>query len=177
MALINCPECNHEISDTAKSCPNCGYTIRKVINKKTISICCSAAVIVLLVMFIILKCTSFSVVGEWKIDYYISEGGNIQQEHIGEYYGENYQTGNSAFSVEFKRNGTATLHLPTYEGTETTTGECKYEIRDNYIYFHSDEGLKRRFEIKDNKLILIDSIHMLLYSGDDIINNIVMKKK
>ncbi len=27
MALINCPECNKEISDKASSCPNCGYPI------------------------------------------------------------------------------------------------------------------------------------------------------
>ena len=27
MALINCPECKHEVSDKAKSCPNCGYKI------------------------------------------------------------------------------------------------------------------------------------------------------
>lgn len=27
MALINCPECNKEISDKAKSCPNCGCPI------------------------------------------------------------------------------------------------------------------------------------------------------
>lgn len=26
MALIKCPECNHEISEHAVSCPNCGYT-------------------------------------------------------------------------------------------------------------------------------------------------------
>lgn len=25
MALIKCPECGQEISDTAKSCPHCGY--------------------------------------------------------------------------------------------------------------------------------------------------------
>ncbi|MBD5535635.1 MAG: zinc ribbon domain-containing protein [Lachnospiraceae bacterium] len=29
MALINCPECNKEISNTAKTCPNCGYKINK----------------------------------------------------------------------------------------------------------------------------------------------------
>ena len=29
MALINCPECNKEISDTAPSCPNCGYVLKK----------------------------------------------------------------------------------------------------------------------------------------------------
>lgn len=28
MALINCPECNKEISDKAVSCPNCGYPMK-----------------------------------------------------------------------------------------------------------------------------------------------------
>lgn len=26
MALIKCPECNHDVSTEAISCPNCGYT-------------------------------------------------------------------------------------------------------------------------------------------------------
>lgn len=30
MALINCPECNHQVSDKAISCPNCGYPISSV---------------------------------------------------------------------------------------------------------------------------------------------------
>jgi len=29
MALINCPECNHEVSSTTKICPNCGYQLNK----------------------------------------------------------------------------------------------------------------------------------------------------
>ncbi len=29
MALIRCPECNHEISDTVKFCPNCGYVMKQ----------------------------------------------------------------------------------------------------------------------------------------------------
>jgi len=27
MALINCPECGHEVSDTVQQCPHCGYSI------------------------------------------------------------------------------------------------------------------------------------------------------
>ena len=27
MALIHCPECNKEVSNTAKMCPHCGYDI------------------------------------------------------------------------------------------------------------------------------------------------------
>lgn len=27
MALLNCPECNHEVSEYAEKCPNCGYPI------------------------------------------------------------------------------------------------------------------------------------------------------
>lgn len=30
MSLINCPECNKEISDTAKICPNCGKKLKVV---------------------------------------------------------------------------------------------------------------------------------------------------
>ena len=29
MALIKCPECRKEISDTALKCPNCGMNIKK----------------------------------------------------------------------------------------------------------------------------------------------------
>jgi len=29
MALIKCPECKHEISDSASICPNCGYPIKQ----------------------------------------------------------------------------------------------------------------------------------------------------
>ena len=29
MALTNCPECSHEVSDNASKCPNCGFQIRK----------------------------------------------------------------------------------------------------------------------------------------------------
>ena len=29
MALINCPECNHEMSNKATACPNCGYPINE----------------------------------------------------------------------------------------------------------------------------------------------------
>lgn len=30
MALINCPECNKQISDKAPACPHCGYTEAKI---------------------------------------------------------------------------------------------------------------------------------------------------
>lgn len=34
MALINCPECKHSISDKASSCPQCGYPMTQHINEK-----------------------------------------------------------------------------------------------------------------------------------------------
>ena len=30
MAIIKCPECNKEISDTAKTCIHCGYKIKGI---------------------------------------------------------------------------------------------------------------------------------------------------
>ncbi len=29
MALIKCPECNHDVSSTAPTCPHCGYQLKK----------------------------------------------------------------------------------------------------------------------------------------------------
>lgn len=34
MALINCPECESEVSDKAKSCPKCGYPTADIIKNK-----------------------------------------------------------------------------------------------------------------------------------------------
>ncbi len=34
MALINCPECNHQVSTLATSCPNCGAPVDKVDNQE-----------------------------------------------------------------------------------------------------------------------------------------------
>lgn len=34
MALINCPECNREVSDKAEICPNCGFGVAKYIEKQ-----------------------------------------------------------------------------------------------------------------------------------------------
>ncbi len=33
MALIKCPECNKDVSDTAETCPHCGYRLKKVTSK------------------------------------------------------------------------------------------------------------------------------------------------
>lgn len=38
MALINCPECNKEISDRALTCPNCGCPIATVSNSGLVKI-------------------------------------------------------------------------------------------------------------------------------------------
>ena len=34
MALINCPECNNQISDKAKCCPHCGFPIDNISKKE-----------------------------------------------------------------------------------------------------------------------------------------------
>lgn len=51
MALIKCPECQKEISDVAKGCPNCGYSLiskKKKTNKQRIV----GVTIILLLIFI-----------------------------------------------------------------------------------------------------------------------------
>ena len=57
MALMNCPECGKEISDTVKKCPNCGFKIVKNVDKKKkvrlFVIGGVSAVILLLVLYVL----------------------------------------------------------------------------------------------------------------------------
>ena len=52
MALIKCKECNKEISDNAKQCPNCGVTIKK--GNKTLWFLAIGATIVIIIIVIII---------------------------------------------------------------------------------------------------------------------------
>lgn len=35
MALTKCPECHKDVSDTAETCPHCGYRLKRVTPKPT----------------------------------------------------------------------------------------------------------------------------------------------
>lgn len=54
MALINCPECKKEISDTIEQCPHCGYKIKrkKSVNKKLLVILI-AIVAIICVLYVV----------------------------------------------------------------------------------------------------------------------------
>lgn len=61
MAIINCPECNREISDQCNSCPGCGYVIRTQKRQNTLkfterqkTLVAIAGVLLLIVVSVIL---------------------------------------------------------------------------------------------------------------------------
>lgn len=86
MALIKCPECGKEISDAAKSCPNCGYKIRNKINinnKKILIIPVGVIILILCVAFIISSSPASKAIKIVKSDY----GKSINITEI--YYNKN----------------------------------------------------------------------------------------
>lgn len=52
MAIINCPECGKEISDTSKKCINCGYKFKKVKKSSIITI-----ILIIMIIAIIISTT------------------------------------------------------------------------------------------------------------------------
>lgn len=58
MALVNCPECNKEVSDTAITCPHCGYNLSKpsftLPSPKKKKISCFAAFFIILGTIVIM---------------------------------------------------------------------------------------------------------------------------
>ena len=61
MALINCPECGKEISDSTKICPHCGYKLKnKSASKKWII----PVIIISIVVIIALIVTAVALTGK-----------------------------------------------------------------------------------------------------------------
>ena len=61
MALIKCPECEKEISDTVKTCPHCGYKLRK---KAKDNIKTSNKIIIIILIIIILPIVYLLLIGQ-----------------------------------------------------------------------------------------------------------------
>lgn len=139
-------------------------------NKKIITVGSIIGIIVIgVIVFWVTRSNSSSVVGEWVIDSYNTANGNIKQENIGEYYGENYQNANAVFSAVFKDNGTVILNMPVYEGMEPVSKEIPYEIKGSEIYLSAEGESIKGFEIKGDTLIM--------YDIGNIMDEAVLKKK
>ena len=85
MALIKCPECNKEISDTSRSCIHCGYKLKNVcnlnINKKALIII--GIIILMIIMFIIKNNTKEKLPYCYETEYFYKQ---IKDEIHDEYW-------------------------------------------------------------------------------------------
>lgn len=108
MALINCPECGKEISDTAKKCIHCGYALTKNTEKKKKLIIggiliVAIAIIITLVLTLVWnnnKVTEVKLTGDNLEEYFIIDA-SVEDVDIGATSG--------LFSIEY--TGTATLNV------------------------------------------------------------------
>ena len=173
MALITCPECGREVSDRAKTCPNCGFPITKseemdnelqvrdVVlakeeqkpqpqSKKKVRIGLVATLCVVLAMlaFFLLQ-TSGSVVGTWEdtetLDGYIF----IYEFDKDGGFSSSFQEKGSDFLVpggvgQYEIEGDS-LHITMSTGEETTD---KFSVKGNELIF-GNQTLKRIKNEKD----------------------------
>lgn len=82
MALIKCPKCGKEISDTIKECPHCGYNLRNGINPKMKTL---IKIIIAMFTVIILIIVSLLLIGKGsiKVAFNIIRSGSLEcaKEH------------------------------------------------------------------------------------------------
>lgn len=76
MALINCPECNKEISDQVKNCPNCGYPLKKKESRtgKKVIVLVSVIVLIILISVMVFIANLIFNSNEKKAIRYFQEG-------------------------------------------------------------------------------------------------------
>ncbi len=113
MALINCPECNKEISDQGDKCPHCGYPIKQSKNKKS-NIKARYIIIPMIIIFIV-----SSIIGSV---YYLQilKPKNIYTEAINLLNVGKYDEANTLLNT-----------IPDYKNVQQVKEELKYE---SYAY-------------------------------------------
>lgn len=83
MALINCPECQKEISNEAKTCPNCGFDLHreeKANIKKTVLSIIGIIIAIILIVVIYDACTVSPEEASEKLRQQKEEVQRIQDE-------------------------------------------------------------------------------------------------
>lgn len=80
MAIINCPECGHEVSDQAKSCPSCGVSIKKFNDKfvrtKAIILAIVIVTIITSIISIYVHWQSEKIQEQYREDFWNSDTGH-----------------------------------------------------------------------------------------------------
>ena len=56
MALVTCPECSQKVSDTADSCPQCGYDFKGEKKKKDTASGCGCLIVIVAVLTLYFTC-------------------------------------------------------------------------------------------------------------------------
>lgn len=112
MSMINCPECGKVISDTATTCPNCGYVLKK---KKPAWI---------IVLAIIMGIVAIIVLASGFKDLFISkEIGSDKKQQVSEE--KNAESQKTAFQFEVSTDEDL-VGFPDAQGfTEVSDGEFK----------------------------------------------------
>lgn len=87
MALIKCPECGKEVSDTAKNCPSCGYLLKKldIVKHKRIS----TNIMLMGILLIIISIISFIITSDKDMAI---RAGYLFGNAVSEFEWESYQS-------------------------------------------------------------------------------------
>ncbi len=139
MSLISCPECEKELSDTVKKCPNCGYKLSK--SKKKLIIIFIMVIIILISVSII----SFNIYNNDKKNKYIENANNISRLIL-ENSGECEEISNLTVKVWYNA---------IYEKSDITTD--KYIKKTSYIYNDFDTAISNLFVDKKSEIVDIKS--------------------
>ena len=157
MAIINCPECGKEVSDTATCCVHCGYNLKKNSGlqkkKKYLIICGLAALAVAAILIFIVLNLNRGIVGTWEIDHYDLDGEIISTDDIGDYFGSEFGEMQKKFYVKFQKGGSFILSMPNY-GEASEVYEGTYKVNDDVVRMEVDGDSVDMFVIKGNTLIL-----------------------
>lgn len=145
MSLINCPECNKEISDTVKVCSHCGYSFEENTQQSPESITenennstsnknrSSKKIIIPIIIVIVLVIAAVGV-------YFLATANGRNYEKAVEFY----NAGNYSESLEVFNK------ISNYKDSSDYIEKCEYELSVNAQFLRAlATGLENRWKLNN----------------------------
>ena len=175
MALILCPECGKEVSDTTKTCVHCGYVFKTskkeknfkelLSNKKVLVI--GLVVVVAAVLLIFTKRNPFKGLNEYPSGEEVHRAlGHPDEEKSN--YGrpiEKYYKKICGYSGEFE------IKYESKDKTVATDIVWRYDYKDNYTYEDEEKCIKKLTKFFNGIYKTVDGTYMAKEVWEDAHGN------
>lgn len=123
--------------------------------KRKIIFTCITCIILLALSGALILFKQTTLKGKWIITEFNTDNNTVPFEQIKKYYGEQTYEAYKYYTLFFDKDF-VTISIPTYTDDKYKSINCKYSIKNGYIYIENNNEKIQALKIQDKKLINVN---------------------